>query len=790
MTEIMRSPRLSMRGVALALALFAGTTAGTQVAMAQSDKTSAPPTDAARPASQPINPAADPATDPGRAWAQFLETADFSSSMAAYKVLSELSYTQTDVDADACAQHRDALAASIRKVPISIALHRAAMLCAEAAHDDATAERELAAVAALSKLALAERGGTMGRPIRVFLLWDIYALLNSLGYEFRYEYFEKMRPERYFPHIVAVWDPKKKTERHFEFDYIDVAATISRDDPLAIYPYHRNRLSQMYLQSLLENDELIAYDLDAVLKASEEDDDNERLKLLRAGAARGGIQSAMTWMLLCRLREIPGCSDGLVDALLPQAEKGYVVPKTLLAVAYATGIGLRKDRATAEKMLAAADANWQPHAASVYFVRTMRQFEEGRLSKDDERILRSAASAGNGEAESLRVMLGVFADTRKPLGAAEIALLQGPESNALGLGWSVIASHYEATGREEEMRDAVRRSAEAGLPAMQQIYADFLFKEASDPKSLAEARAMMVRAAQGGDVDAMRALALESARQSDWAAAAAWLQAAVDADDIDAILDLAGLIEESERPGINGKPEDAFDLYSKISKTSYGARARRGMARMAVRGVGTARDPVKAMAWLRFDAEDGDTSSQTLLGAGLLGGEFGSVDIPNGTRWLKQAIAAGDNDAKSMYGSWLIKYGPDRASRSEGRKLLTDVEAVDDEFARNNLAWALCVSPYDDVREPKAGLEFAKRMEAQTFALDFAALDTVAACYAANRDFARAVDLQKKAIALLPKQDDGKPQSNTGAYTGVFRRSDMYGAGQAYIEANPAENKE
>lgn len=788
MTEIMHRPRSSMGGAALALALFAGMGPGAQIAMAQPDKASAPATtDAVRPTPQPI----DPAVDPGRAWAQFLETADFSSSMAAYKVLGDVSYTHTEVDADKCALHRDALAASVQKVPISIALHRAAMLCAEAAHDDATAERELAAVAALSKLALAERGGTMGRPIRVFLLWDIYALLNSLGYEHRYEYFEKAHPQRYFPHVVAVWDPKKKTERHFAFDYVDVTATINRDDPLAAYPYHRNRLAQMYLQSLLADNEPIAHDLDAVLKASEQDDDSERLKLLRAGAARGGIQSAMTWMLFCRQREIPNCSDGLIDALLPQAEKGYALPKTLLAVAYANGIGLRRDRVSAEKMLAAADASWQPHAASLTFVRTMRQFGGGRLSKEDERVLRSAASAGNGEAELLRVMLSAVDDPEKPLSEAEIELLQRPENNTVGLGYSVLAGYYYAIGSEDAGREAMRRSAEAGMPAMQQLYADALLKNASDPESLAEARRMMIRAAHGGDADAMRALAYDSASQSDWIAAASWLQAAVDADDIQAILDLAGLIEEGERPGINGKPQDAFNLYSRISKTSYGARARRGMARMAVRGVGTARDPVKAMAWLRFDAERGDTYSQTLLGQGLLTGEFGRVDIAGGRRWLKEAIAAGDDGAKSAYGSWLIKYGPDPASRAEGRKLLTEVEATDDEFSRNNLAWALCVSSYDDVRDPKAGLDFAKRMEAQTAVkLDFAALDTVAACYAANGDFARAVDLQKKVIVLLPKQDDGKPQSSTGDYTGVFRRSDMYGAGQPYIETNPAENKE
>lgn len=768
-----RSGWSASRAVALSLMLIAA-----QTAYAQAEP--------AKPASTPPAPKAidvDPVADPGGAWTRFLASADIQTSFAAYSVLNDLPYTHVAVDADGCATHREALSASVRTVPISIALHRAAMLCAEALGDEAAAERELAAVAALSKHALADRGNLyVGRPIRVFQLWDIYALLNSLGYEFRYEYFEDLRPKRYFKHIVAAWDPEKKTERHLVFDYIDTVVAVDRDNPLAGYPYHRNATATAFVDGLLKENETIAHDLEAIRKASSEPDLRERVKWLRAGVERGGIQSAMTWLHFCAETDVPDCADGLVDALLPQAEKGDAFPMIVLAGAYAHGIGLPKDRGAAEKMIAAADARWQPRAASVAYVRMMRQIEGHRLSKQQERLLRAAVAAGNPEAELLLTTFRILQDADRPLGKDEIEMLQRPSNNTMGLGWTMLGGYYEKTGQQEAFREAMRKAADAGMPAAQYFYAKYLRETATSAQSLAEARAMMIRAAQGDDADAMRDLAASSVDEGDWAAAAGWLQAAVVADDIDAIFDLAMLVEEQTRPGVNGTPENVFELYQRIANTEHGARARRGMARMALRGVGTSKNPAKAQAWLSVDAENGDVESQLFLGTSLLTGEFGVPDIAAGESWLKKAIAAGSEEAKIAYGSWLIKRAPSVASHAEGRKLLAEAEAAGDGFARNNLAWAFCVSPYDDVRDPKSGLVMAKRIEAKLDDLDAGTIDTIAACYAANGDFARAVELQKRAMADWPKDEDGRPKDNPG----MAERLALYNAGKPYIEALPS----
>jgi TPR repeat protein len=738
----------------------------------------------ARPKPQVID--VDAAADPERAWALFRETARFDASYAAYEVLNDIAYTHQNVDADACARHREALATSIRAVPISIALRRAAMLCASALKDEATADRELAALAALSKHALSERGESeLEYPIRVFQLWDIYSLVASLGYEFRYEFFGDLTPKRYFRHIVAAWDPEKKIERHFTFDYVDTIAAIDRESELFGYPYHRNDLADAYIQSLLNSDETIGFDMDAVKKSSSTNDVREKARLLRAAAERGGIQSVMAWILLCGSKPFSGCADGLVDALLPQAEKGHAVPMTMLAIAYRNGIGLKKDKAAAEKLLANANARWYQKAANLNYIVMLRQMDNERWPEESDRLLGAAVDAGNRDAEFLLLIRKMLENQKRPLDAQEVALLAGKERDRSGRRLSLLASHYQETGRNEQAMIVMRQAAEAGDANAQSEYAQHLLKDRSDPQRVTKAEALLVSAAHGGHAPSMRYLAWRSMQKSEWAAAVNWLLAAVEAGDIEATLALAAVFEV-EHPGVNGKPKDAFDIYSEISEQYDSAEARRRMALMTAQGIGTKKDLAKAKAMLLADAEKGDLDAQVTLGDGLLNGTLGAPDIAGGEAWMKKAISAGSENATFAYGTWLIKYASDAASRAQGRKLLAEGKGADQMSARNNLAWALCVSPHADVREPAAGLVVAKKMETDIDELDPGTIDTIAACYAANSDFTRAVALQEKVIAALPKNAEGKPEGNSG----LFRRLQMYKARQAYIEVSSEENRE
>ena len=141
--------------------------------------------------------------DPAASWEAFLQHGD-ANAYGAYAVLSSVGYHADGVDAAACAVHASELDAAVRMAPVSIAVRRAAMLCAEATGRDDTAEVEMAVLAALSRHAWSQVSGlNAARPIRVLAASDAYAWLHASGLEFRYDYYGSHRPERYLPMTVA-----------------------------------------------------------------------------------------------------------------------------------------------------------------------------------------------------------------------------------------------------------------------------------------------------------------------------------------------------------------------------------------------------------------------------------------------------------------------------------------------------------------------------------------------------------------------------------------------------------
>lgn len=769
----------------LAALLFACSTIGICAAVTAADKPepASVDTNAGKKTNAGAATLEEVAADPERVWARFLAEAKLGAAYAQYDVLDMVGYTYAAVDADRCRDQDKALREAAQAVPVSIAMHRAAMLCAEAIGDAAAAEREALALAALSKHALASRGdAAWHRPVPVLSPRDIYALIALLGYEFRYEYYKSIHPKRYLPLVVAAWDPDAKVERHLAFDFIDVAYTIDRDDTYSGYPFQRHVLANAFVQAQSKGSETVAADMLATQAAFTADGTVEGVKYLREGAARGGVASLGTWIVVCGSQgsgseRVPDCEDGLIDALLPLAEKEHAAPMALLALAYAEGIGVKRDAKAVEAMLDAADKRWYQRGASTLFASLTTRMHPNMRNDFVMGRLRRSVEAGNADAEAMRIAGEILADDKRVLTAQEIAFLERPSSNDIGLGYGILAEHYEKRRMTAEMTAVSRQAADHGYAAAQRERALTAIRQGGDKTPRDVWWADMTAAAHGGDPYAMRFLSNDAINAKDWKGAAGWLLAAVEAGDLLSLYDIAFLYETGD-PGLPGGLDDAIRTYEALASDQgdNGARARRRLAALAMEGRGIKRNPKRAIAWLQIDAERGDAESQLQLAGHHLQREFEGADSAEGERWIQRAIAAGLSNAKRAYGSWLVsRHEGTQEQRSRGLTLLREVADGGDLGARNNLAWALCVSPSDDVRDPVAGLRMAKDMELDpTLSWDY--IDTVAACYAATSDFVVAVRLQQRAIDGVPQDAAGKSQGGQG----MFDRLDLYRAGKPH----------
>lgn len=724
------------------------------------------------------------AADPAGVWTRFRASAEFGAAFKAFDVIEAVGHDFASVDAGKCREHAAALREAVEAVPVSIALHRVALMCAEAVGDAAAAERQTLALGALSKLALADGGDSpWRRPIQVLSPRDIYALLAVLGYEFRYEYFREVHPNGYFPLVVAAWDPESKVERHLAFDYIDAIAAIERD---AIYPgtaTQRHALAHAVVESQGKVRESSALDLLALSGSMETQDVQAQLARLREGASQGGLMSIARWIRICAEGGVPGCEDGLVDSLLPLAEKQHAMPLAMMAMLYARGIGVPRDAAQSTALLDAADARWGGSGGSMYFA-AMQMIIDDKVSDDIQQRLRKAARERGGAVE-LMALVGEFSRNPKHvLSERDIAMMSRPASNGGGIGLATLAQYHVARGEAAKASEATRLAAGLGHAASRRQVALRLLDEEGDA-ARPRWQPMLEAAAQGGDVIAMRVLA-EQARQADKAHdAAGWLIAAVQLGDVAALLDYSQLLATGAE-GLPGTPEDAVvNLEAIVAEGGeHAPEARQTLAAMAADGRGMKRNPKRAREWFLVDAERGDVVSQMGLFRLHRSEDGGLFDEAEAMRWADRATAKDDADeaatVKSSYGTWLVAH-KETAQRARGLALLRgSVRVAKGDSVTgtsNNLAWALCVSPFDDVRNPAEGLAVMLRIDQSS--LPSAYLDTVAACHAANGDFPAAMRVQQRAIDGLPRDAAGKTPTWAD---GIVSRLALYKTGKAYIE--------
>lgn len=714
-------------------------------------------------------------------WQAFLERGQLEHINQAVDAMDAVGYSLGSVDKDKCGIGRLPLERAQRQVPVSVAVQRAALLCAEATGDQAAAELAASAIAALAKHAFhqADRGA-WPRPVRIILMSDAYALLATAGLDYKYEFYTQLHPAPYFPLYIAASDPETGIEKLVQFDYVDALQALDRKDPSHGTPRLRMKYVDSFLENAAKRDELAAIDVLAVREALGKDSPAQQLAALRGAAQRGGLHAITTWIGICVRNPGNGCDTGLADALLPLVEEKRAYPTMLLATAYLEGVGVPRDQKAAEAMLEVADARWEQRGASVVFAQTQGLLHPGKpLPAFLQKRLQVAQAAGNSAA---RVVALSFDINREGSGylltPADEALLSSADHNGIGEGLWLLAGWYES--RDKAKSDSyLKRSTDANSAAALRFLALRLRNTQGSSPPSAETLALLERAANGGDASAMRYLAYYAYSQGDPRRAEDWVFPAAVRSDVEALFFLAELWAGGHKD-LSGDASKAIDLYKSLAETKeYGARARRSLASMAMQGRGMDKDLAQAKAWLVQDAEAGDIDSQVALGSALLRGMLGPVDDAGGRRWLEGAISSGSLDAMNEYGLWLHDHGKDAADHARGIELGRKAAEKDDVGAMNNIAWMLCVSRHPDVRKPADGMVYAHKLEA-TPDIGPGVLDTVAACHAAIGDFTRASELQQQVLdsmAKLPGEDGEASRKNMAGRLALFR------AGQPYVQA-------
>lgn len=718
--------------------------------------------------------------DPAGAWDRFLATAEYGEAYSAYETLIDLRYTLLEVDAAACTEHARALDDAVAKAPVSIAVHRARMLCAEAMGDDDAAEEALQAITALSRLALQDGRETFWpKPIRVLGPMDVYALLYSSGLQFRYEYFPHLKPRRYFTLNVAAWDDMLGVERHLAFDYIDVVNAISRGDTFSGYPFQRQLLAESFVASQVASGEEQAIDWQAISEAAIVESPAEKIAALQPGIEAGGLQSLATWLVVCGLHpQQHDCADGFVEALLPHAEKEHAAHTVLMSLAYAAGVGVEQDEEAAATLLDAANRRWYDDGALVLFGQTW-----GLLQREPPAFLRSrmdaAAAKGNVAVAAVTAWWSLMAPGVPKLDARQIGALSHASNNRLGMGYNLLVK-YHAQRDEAFVANAwMKQASDAGDPDAQAGVGAAMFERAATPQVRDEALRLIALGAQGGNAYGMRFMAHQAILKQDWAAAEGWVLAAAGAGDIEALFQLADLYEW-QRPGIQGKQQQAIDMYTALAADPEYPLARRRLAFMAMAGRGIEKDEVQAERWLLQDAEAGDGESAMEL-AGLYLMPASSVhDVAKGESWMQRAIELGHEEAYASYGAWFF-YARDNSLDVRRRGIELWDKGADEgaRWALNNAAWARCTAPEPELFDPVRGLADAGRIMADGDDVPMAMLDTVAACHAAAGDYAKAIELQERVVAALGPADAETDSQREHNFTS---RLEEYRAGRRHVE--------
>ena len=138
------------------------------------------------------------------------------------------------------------------------------------------------------------------------------------------------------------------------------------------------------------------------------------------------------------------------------------------------------------------------------------------------------------------------------------------------------------------------------------------------------------------------------------------------------------------------------------------------------KGIGVEKDEKKAVKWFTESALSGNPTAQLYLGLCYDTGTGVEKDQNAAVRWYTRSAEQGNVNGQ------------------------------------NSVAWVLATSNDPAMRNGKEAEKWAQKAIATTGSTNANSLDTLAAAYAEQGNFAAAISTQEKAVSMLTKQDASK----------------------------------
>lgn len=705
------------------------------------------------------------------AWQAFRERPHSEELGTYFEQLGGLVDDNGDVRADACAS--TSLAEMEPHLTVSIAYWWFRVECAELQADEAELEHSLQAFAALARHALekAPRRHGNGTPTPILHEFDLWMLIRGLELEPGYVYLDAFAHGPHAAYHLSLWDPVEKREHLLTLDFLDVYMDMVERSGEPRTLFNRLYLVRTFLRAFSE----FGADMPAAraLRFAEvaRGPGSDQLPRLSALAAEGDFHAASRLFDLCRTPERSRCTTQAVDALLPFAEQGLAEALSMLGSLYANGIGVRRDTRAAAELYARADERTGGYEASLAGSRQWLQPPIwGGVPKPLRKRLEQAAADGITEASDLLILSDI----------AE-ALDKGPPKRVPRklLAAADSTSPWVRTGLGTLMLEAESEQALAHLAygaRMGGVMQVMMFLDAADKSSLqplehAELVRLHERAGYGGWAPSALWLGRHY-ETSDPKRGRLWMLGAANLGDKQAMYEAAEMLVDQwngdQSLGI------AAQLLEGLLKLGPSAEAEVLLADLLIQGVGGVEaDRPRAARMLRALHAKGHDEGSRMLAANLAMGRL-EAEADDRPREVLETLADKGHAAAMAALAQMIYTGHLDGGPADAWRWWRKAIEAESPGARNNLAWTQCVSADPRFRNVEEGLAEAQRM-GDPAALPTAYRDTVATCFAANGDFARAIELQQSILDEL--QAEGAPEAGLSYFRNklaLFQRGEVF----------------